>query len=106
VSLPFTGSPPPLGLGLGGANDPLDVLGTLARAAAAHPELPLEACVFAAVALALPFAQARGRWGAAGAGAAMIGLSVLVVPSAAAVPLVAAAWVTAVVVALRGDRVA
>jgi hypothetical protein len=36
----------------------------------------------------------------------MIGLSVLVVPSAAAAPLVAAAWVTAVVVALRGDRVA
>jgi Protein kinase domain len=105
VSLPFTGSPPPLGLGLGGADDPLDVVGTLARAVAAHPALPLEACVFAAVALALPFAQARGRWGAAGVGAAMVALSVLVVPSAAAAPLVAAAWVTAVVVAVRAERV-
>ena len=104
VSLPFTGSPPPLGLGVGGADDPLDVVGTLARAAAAHPALPLEACVFAAVALALPFAQARGRWGAAAAGAAMIALSVLVVPSAAAAPLVVAAWVTALVVAVRAER--
>ncbi len=106
VSLPFTGSPPPLGLGLGGAEDPFDVLGTLARAAGAHQALVVESCVFAAVALALPFAQARGRWGAAGLGAAMLALSLLVVPSAAAAPLVAAAWVTAVVVAVRADRVA
>jgi hypothetical protein len=106
VSLPFTGALPPLGLGVAGSNDPLDVAGTLARAAAAHPALPVEACVFAALALALPFARARGRWGAAWAGGAMIALSLLAVPAAAAAPLVAAAWVTAVVVALRGDPVA
>ena len=104
--LPFTGAAPPLGLGVAGAGDPLDVAGTLARAAAAQPALLLEAAAFAAVALALPFAQARGRWGAAAAGAAILLLCVLAVPSAAAVPLVAAAWVTTVVVALRGGRVA
>jgi hypothetical protein len=97
---------PPLGLGVAGSSDPFDVVGTLARAAAAQPALLLEAAAFAAIALALPFAQSRGRWGAAGAGAAMLLLCVLAVPSAAAVPLVVAAWVTAVVVAVRGGRVA
>jgi eukaryotic-like serine/threonine-protein kinase len=106
VALPFTGARPPLGLGVAGATDPLDVAGTLARAVAAHPPLVIEACVLAAVALALPFAQARGRWGAAALGAAMLSLTLLAVPAAAAVPLVAAAWLTAVVVAVRADRVA
>jgi hypothetical protein len=36
----------------------------------------------------------------------MIVFSLLVVPTAAAAPLVAAAWETAAVVAVRGDRVA
>ena len=106
VALPFTGASPPLGLGVAGSTDPLDVAGTLARAVAAHPPLLIEACVLAVVALALPFAQARGRWGAAALGAAMLCLTLLAVPSAAAVPLVAAAWLTAVVVALRTARVA
>jgi hypothetical protein len=106
VALPFTGAAPPLGLGVAGSSDPFDVVGTLARAAGAQPALLVEAAAFAAIALALPFAQARGRWGAAAAGAAMLLLCVLAVPSAAAVPLVAAAWVTTVVVALRGGRVA
>jgi Protein kinase domain len=106
ASLPFTGDAPPLGLGVAGSDDPLDVLGTLARAAAGHPALLLEAAAFAAVALALPFAQARGRWGAAGIGAAMLAATLLAVPGAAAIPLVAAAWLTAGVVAARAERVA
>jgi len=104
VPLPFTGAKPPLGLGVAGAADPLDVAGTLARAAAAHPSLLVEAAVLAAVALALPHAQALGRWGAAGLGAAMLALGVLAAPSAAALPLVAAAWLTAAAVALRAER--
>jgi hypothetical protein len=104
ASLPFTGAHPPLGLGVAGATDPLDVAGTLARAAAAHPALLLEAAALAAVALALPHAQALGRWGAAGIGAAMLAFCLLAVPSAAAVPLVIAAWLTSAAVAFRAER--
>jgi hypothetical protein len=104
VSLPFTRAHPPLGLGVAGARDPFDVAGTLARAATAHPALLLEAAVLAAIAAALPHAQARGRWGAAGLGAAMLALTLLTVPAAAALPLVLAAWLTAAAMALRGER--
>jgi hypothetical protein len=103
VSLPLVGTKPPLGLGVAGARDPFDVAGSLARAAAAHPALLVEAAAFAAVAVALPFARAHGRWGAAAAGAAILVLTVLLVPSAAAAPLVAAAWITAAVLALRAN---
>ena len=58
VALPLVGGPAPLGLGVAGARDPLDVAGSLARAVGAHPALLLETCVFAAVALALPYAHA------------------------------------------------
>jgi len=104
ASLPFTGARPPLGIGVAGAASPLAVAGSLARAAAAHPALLVEAAAFAAIALAVPHAQARGRWGAAGLGAAMLVLTVLAVPAAAAAPLVAAAWLTATVIAVRASR--
>jgi len=104
ASLPLVGAHAPLGLGIAGARDPLDVAGSLARAAGAHPGLVIEAAVFAAVALALPYAHARGRWGAAVLGAAMLAATVLAVPSAPAVPLAAAAWLTAAAVALRARR--
>jgi len=102
--LPLVGVRPPLGVGVAGARDPLDVAGSLARAAAAHPGLLVEAAAFAAVALVLPYAHARGRWGAALLGAAMLATTVLAVPSAPAVPLAAAAWLTAAAVALKARR--
>ncbi len=105
AALPFTGARPPLGIGVAGSTGPLDVAGSLLRAAAAHPELLIEAGVFAALAVALPFAQARGRWGAAALGAAMMAGTVLAVPSVRAVPLVVAAWLTAVALAVRAERV-
>ncbi|HEX6787841.1 MAG TPA: serine/threonine-protein kinase [Gaiellaceae bacterium] len=101
ATLPFTGVHPPLGLGVAGSTGPFDVAGTLARHALDQPALLTEAGILAAVALALPYARARGRWGAAGLGAAMLCASVLAVPAAAALPLVAAAWITAAVLALR-----
>jgi Protein kinase domain len=101
VALPLVGGPAPLGLGVAGARDPLDVAGSLARAAGAHPSLLLETCALALVALALPHARARGRWTAAGLGAGMIVLTVGAVPSAAALPLLLAAWAIAAVTALR-----
>ncbi len=104
ATLPLVGSAPPLGLGIAGARDPLDVAGSLARAAAAHPGLLVEAVVFAAVALALPFAHARGRWGAVVLAGAMLIATVVAVPSAPAASLAAAAWLTAAAVALRARR--
>ncbi len=101
--LPLTGDAAPLGLGVAGAADPLDVVGSLVRAAGAHPGLLLEAAAFAAVAAALPYARARGRWGAAALGAAMLALTLLLVPAAAALPLVAAAWITAATLAFAGE---
>jgi len=84
-----------------GARDPFDVAGSLARAAGAQPSLLVEACALALVALALPHARARGRWAAAGLGAGMIVLTVAAVPSAAALPLLLAAWGIAAFTALR-----
>ncbi|HEY7422257.1 MAG TPA: serine/threonine-protein kinase [Gaiellaceae bacterium] len=101
VALPLVGGPAPLGVGVAGARDPIDVAGSLARAAGAHPALLLETCALALVALALPHARARGRWAAAGLGAGMIVLTVAAVPSAAALPLLLAAWAIAAVTALR-----
>ena len=101
VALPLVGGPAPLGVGVAEARDPFDVAGSLARAAAAHPSLLLESCALALVALALPYACARGRWAAAGLGAAMIVLTVAAVPSAAALPLLLSAWAIAAFTALR-----
>jgi hypothetical protein len=101
AALPLVGGPAPLGIGVAGARDPFDVAGSLARAAGAHPSLLLETCALALVALALPHARARGRWAAAGLGAGMIVLTVAAVPSAAALPLLLAAWAIAAVTALR-----
>ncbi len=106
AALPFTGALPPLGIGVAGSTDPLDVAGTLLRAAGAHPALLIEAAALAVVALVLPYAQARGRWGAAALGAAMLAATVLAVPSAEALPLVVAAWLTAATLMVRADRVA
>jgi hypothetical protein len=101
AALPLVGGPAPLGLGVAGARGPLDVAGSLVGAAGAHPGLLLETCALALVALALPYARARGRWAAAGLGAGMIVLTVAAVPSAAALPLLLAAWAIAAVTALR-----
>jgi hypothetical protein len=101
ASLPFTGVRPPLGLGVAGSTGPFDVAGTLARHALDQPALLTEAGILAAVALALPYARARGRWGAAGVAAVMLCASVLAVPGAAALPLVGAAWLTAALLAVR-----
>ncbi len=101
AALPLVGGPAPLGAGAAGARDPFDVAGSLARAAGAHPALLLETGALALVALALPYARAHGRWAAAGLGAAMIVLTVAVVPDAAALPLLLAAWTIAAVTALR-----
>ncbi|HEX6953072.1 MAG TPA: serine/threonine-protein kinase [Gaiellaceae bacterium] len=101
ASLPLVAGAAPRSLGIDGARGPLDVAGSLVHAAAAHPALLIEAAALSLVAAALPYAQARGRWGAAGLGAAMLVLTVAAVPGAAAVPLVLCAWAIATCTALR-----
>jgi eukaryotic-like serine/threonine-protein kinase len=103
VPLPFTGTAPPRGLGITGSEDPFAVAVALWRALLAHPGLALEALVLAAVAVALPYARERGAWGIAGLGAALIAATLLPAPSVAAAPLVAAAWATCTVLALRAS---
>jgi Protein kinase domain len=102
TALPLVGGTAPLGLGVTGAEDPLDVVGSLGRALAAQPELLGTAAAFAALAYLLPHAQARGRWGAAALAA---GLLLLAVPSAQAVSLAVAAWLTAAAMVYRSDHV-
>ncbi len=99
--LPFTGDAPPLGLGIAGSNRPALVAGELWRALQANQAVGIEALALAAVAVAIPYARARGRWGIAALGAVMLSLTVLSVPTAAALPLVLAAWVTCAALALQ-----
>jgi len=98
--LPFTGATPPLGLGIAGSNRPLLVAGELWRTLQSNQAIGIEALALAAVALAIPYARARGRWGVAVLGAAMISLTLLSAPTVAALPLVLAAWVTCAALAL------
>jgi hypothetical protein len=101
TGLPLTGAHAPLGVGVTGSGDPVDVAGSLLRAFGAQPALLVEAVALAAVAALLPAACARGRWGAAALGSLMLAATLLPVPGAAALPLVLAAWITAASVALR-----
>ena len=100
TSLPFTGAPPPKGLGIAGSDDPFAVAVALLRALESHPVLLLEAVVLAAAALAIPYVRERGLWSIAGLGAAMIAAALLPAPAVAAVPLMLAAWATCTVLAL------
>lgn len=107
AALPLTGAAAPLGVGVAGARDPLDVAGSLARAATAQPSLLLAAAGLAAVAFALPHVRGRGPWPAAALGGSLILFAVLAIPAAAPLPLVAAAVALAAYAALcRRRRVA
>src|SRR5207244_3137710 len=78
----------PLGLGIANARGPLDVAGSLWHALAAHAALGIEAAALATAAALLPYARARGRWGGAALGTFLLVTTVLLVPTATAVPLV------------------
>ncbi|MGH3009918.1 MAG: serine/threonine-protein kinase [Gaiellaceae bacterium] len=88
ASLPLIGGAAPHGAGVGSSTGPLDVAGSLARAAGAHPALLVETGVLALVALAIPHARGRGLWAAGALGGGMLTLSVLVLPSGAPLTLV------------------
>jgi hypothetical protein len=100
ATLPFAGTHA-LGAGVAGAGDPIDVAGSLLRALEGQRPLLLELFVLAAVAVLLPHARERGRWGAAALGAGMLVASVLAAPHSSVWAFVAAAWATGGVLWLR-----
>ena len=101
VPLPFDGSTPPLGLGLAGSTRPPAVAHALWTQLIAHPEITAEALVLAAAAAALPYARGRGPWPAVIFSGALLSLTATIAPEAALLPLVAAAWLTAAVLAFQ-----
>jgi hypothetical protein len=101
VSLPLDGSAPPLGLGIAGSTRPTAVAHTLLDQLQTHPTLLIEAAILAVAAIVLPYARGRGPWIAAAYGAALLAGTVLAAPSAAALPLIATAWLTAGLVAVK-----
>jgi hypothetical protein len=88
-------------LGVAGSAHPSLVAGALWRSFLDHPSLGLEAAALAAAAILLPFARGRGLWAAASFGAAMLVLTILPAPSAPALSLVAASWLTAAALAFE-----
>ena len=101
VPLPFDGSTPPLGLGLAGSTRPAAVAHTLWNQLVAHPEITAEALVLAAAAAAVPYARGRGPWPAFIFAGALLSLTATIAPEAALLPLIAAAWLTAAVLAFQ-----
>ena len=97
--LPFDGSAPPLGLGIDGSGRPGAVADTLWAQLTAHPTIAAEAIVLAAAAALIPSVRGRGLWAAAGFGAALLAATALTAPSAAILPLILAAWITAATLA-------
>jgi hypothetical protein len=101
ASLPFAGGTPPLGLGITGSTRPTAVASALFDQLERHPGLLAEAAVLGLAAAALPFVRGRGPWPAAIFGGALLAATALIAPSATLLPLVAAAWLTAAVLAFH-----
>jgi serine/threonine-protein kinase len=99
--LPFDGTHSPHDLGLAASEDPFDVASALWGALESRPALGVEALALAAAAAFIPAARARGVWGIAGLGAALLAATLLPVATVAAIPLVVAVWATCGFMALR-----
>ena len=96
--LPLTGEAAPP-VPFAGLDGPVEAARRLFDAV--PPLLALEALVLVAAAAALPHLARRGPWYLAGFGAALIAALLLPVPQIAALPAVAAVWLTCGVYALR-----
>jgi len=106
--LPFTGEPPPLGLGIAGSESVTAVAGALWGALTAEPALLVEAFVIGAAAAVLPVvrrSRAFGLWGIAAFGAAYTAIAVLVPTLAgagdvASFPALLSTWIIVALVAI------
>jgi len=85
---------------LAGLDSPVEAARVLA--AAVPPALGFTALALAAIAVAIP--SVRGPWGVACLGAALLAGTLLLAPSAPALPLVAAAWLTCGALAWRREH--
>jgi hypothetical protein len=103
--LPFDGTPPPLGLGITGSEQPGAVAAALWHALDAHRVVLAQVLVLAALAVVLPYLRGRGPWFAAAGGVALLAAAGLGTPSAAFLPLAAAAWATAAFLLVAGVAV-
>jgi hypothetical protein len=99
--LPFDGRAAPDDLGIAGSTQATAVARALRDVLTAHPTLIAETAIFAAAAAALPYCRRRGLWPAAGFGAGFLAATVMAAPSAPLLPLAAAAWLTAALLALE-----
>ncbi|MGH3058170.1 MAG: protein kinase domain-containing protein [Gaiellaceae bacterium] len=89
--LPLTGEAPPATSGIGSTDRPAAALDAVLTAFGSRPTLVAAALVLAAAAAAGPRARARGLWGVAAWGAALLA-ALLLLPLAAGGEPVAAAW--------------
>ncbi len=96
--LPIVGGPAP-DLSLGGIDDPLGAWSTVWSGVTAAHGLLAETVVLAGAAAAIDAFRRRGPWAAAGFGALVCASTLLADPSARALPLVLAAWASAVLLA-------
>ncbi|TMJ97450.1 MAG: serine/threonine protein kinase [Actinobacteria bacterium] len=88
AALPLGAGDSGSGLGVAGSESALGATRAVAGFLVAHPALPVGAAVAAAAAAALPYARARGLWGAAGWGACLLAGTLLApaLAGSAAVP--------------------
>src|SRR5206468_3588287 len=97
-ALPLTGGQAP-DLSIGGIVEPLAAASTLWGSLADSHSFFLEALALGAAAAAIGACRRRGPWGGAAFGATLTALTLLADPGASALPLVAAAWVGAILLA-------
>ena len=88
-------------LSIGGIADPLGAASALWKALAESHAFLLETIALAAAAAAVGALRRRGPWGGALFGALLLTLTLLFAPGAAALPLVAAAWASALLLVLE-----
>ena len=98
--LPLAGGKAP-DLSIGGIADPLGAASALWNGLTESHAFLLETIVLAAAAATVGALRRRGPWGGALFGALLLTLTLLVAPGAAALPLVGAAWVSALLLALE-----
>jgi Protein kinase domain len=98
--LPIVGASPPE-LSIAGIPGPLDAASALWAAFTQPHGFLLEAISLCAAAALVGSCRRRGPWAAAAFGALLTTLTLLADPRAAALPLVAAAWVSALLLALE-----
>ncbi len=103
-ALPLVGGAAP-DLSLGGIDGPLAAFSALSDGLTGAHGLLLETLAFAAAAAAVTTCRHRGPWGGAGFGALLTVLTLIADPAAAALPLVAAAWASAVLIAVEPGAV-